>query len=163
MTWLGNQSGYVKQALLIIIVAVALNYLWEVTQAPLYLGFEDWRSVWWHCLVAASGDGILVWLIFVVGWITFKRFEWYVHPNSRALAVMLVTGLLIGIGIEWVAINKLSRWAYTADMPLLPGLDVGLVPVLQMLLLPPVIFRIAVRWTGRTAMNGRREQQPSPP
>ena len=67
MTWPGNQSGYVKQALLIFIVAVALNYLWEVAQAPLYVGLEDWRSVWWHCFVAALGDGILVWLIFVVG------------------------------------------------------------------------------------------------
>lgn len=159
MTWLGNQSGYVKQALLIFIVAVALNYLWEVAQAPLYLGFEDWNSVWWHCVVAALGDGILVWLIFVVGWITFKRFEWYVHPSGRALAVMLVAGLLIGVGIEWVAINKLGRWAYTVHMPLLPGLDVGLVPTLQMLLLPPVIFRIAAWWVGKECLNAEKHQQ----
>ena len=156
MTWLGNQRGYVKQVLLIFIVAVALNYLWEVAQAPLYLGFEDWNSVWWHCFVAALGDGILVWLIFVVGWTTFRRFDWYAHLNGRALAVMLVAGLVIGIGIEWVAIDKLGRWAYTADMPLLPGIDVGLVPVLQMLLLPPLLFRIAAQWSGRSAVNIQR-------
>lgn len=163
MTWPGDQSGYVKQALLVFIVAVALNYLWEVAQAPLYLGFEGWSSVWWHCFVAALGDGILVWLIFMIGWITFRCFEWYAHPGGRALAVMLVAGLLIGIGIEWVAINRLGRWAYTMDMPLLPGLNVGLVPVLQMLLLPPVIFRITARWTGRSARNSSREQQPAQP
>ncbi len=72
---------------------------------------------------------------------------------------MFVTGLIIGIGIEWVAVNMLGRWAYTVDMPILPGLDVGVVPVLQMLLLPPVIFRIAARWTSRSATNGSREQQ----
>lgn len=76
---------------------------------------------------------------------------------------MLVTGLLIGIGIEWVAINKFGRWAYTADMPLLPGLDVGLLPVLQMLLLPQVIFRVAARWTGRIAMNKGRKNQSAQP
>jgi len=155
VTWPGDKSAYLKQVLLIFIVAVALNYLWEVTQAPLYVGLENWSSVWWHCFVAALGDGVLVWLIFVIGWMTFRRFDWYAHPNGRALAVMLGAGLFIGIGIEWVAINKLGRWAYTVDMPLLPGLDVGLVPVLQMLVLPPVIFRIAARWTGRRAMNNR--------
>ncbi|SMP76382.1 hypothetical protein [Noviherbaspirillum suwonense] len=150
MTGFGNQSVYIKQVLLLFIIAVALNYLWEVAQAPLYAGLEDWNSVWRHCFVAALGDGILVWLIFVVGWLTFRRFDWYVQPNGQALAVMLAAGLSIGIGIEWMAVNMLGRWAYTVDMPLLPGLDVGLVPVVQMLLLPPLIFRIAAWWLAKS-------------
>ena len=149
MTWSGDKSAYVKQVLLIFIIAVALNYLWEVAQAPLYAGLEDWSSIWWHCFVAALGDGVLVWLIFLVGWITFRRFDWYVHPNGRTFAVMFLTSLFIGIGIEWMSVNLLGRWAYAVDMPLLSGLDVGLVPVLQMLLLPPVIFRIAARWRSQ--------------
>lgn len=159
MTGLGDKSAYLKQVLLIFIVAVALNYLWEVAQAPLYMGLEDWNSVWWRCFVAAFGDGILVWPIFVVGWLTFRRFDWYVQPNGQALAVMLVAGLAIGIGIEWMAVNMLGRWAYTVDMPLLPGLDVGLVPVLQMLLLPPLIFRIAAWWAGKECMNAEKHQR----
>ena len=149
MTWVGDQRVYVKQVLRLFIIAVTLNYFWEVAQAPLYLGFENWNSVWWHCFVAALGDGVLVCLIFLVGWITFRRFDWYAHPNSRTCTVMFVTGLVIGIGIEWVAVNMLGRWTYTVNMPLLSGLDVGLVPVLQMLLLPPVIFRIAARWRSQ--------------
>ena len=65
MKRLGDQSAYLKQVLLIFIVAVTLNYLWELAQAPLYVGLENWNSVWWHCFVAALGDGILVLLIFV--------------------------------------------------------------------------------------------------
>lgn len=34
-------------------------------------------------------------------------------------------------------------WAYGPRMPVVPGLQIGLVPVLQMLVLPPVIFRMA--------------------
>ena len=142
-------KSFLNQTLFLFTVAVALNYAWEVAQAPLYAGLEDWSSIWWHCFVAALGDGVLVWLIFLVGWITFRRFDWYASPNSRSLAVVLSTGLFIGIGIEWVAVNMLDRWAYTVNMPLLSGLDVGLVPVLQMLLLPPVIFRIAARWRSQ--------------
>jgi len=32
-----------------------------------------------------------------------------------------------------------------------PGLGVGLVPVAQMLVLPPLIFRAVARWQGRPA------------
>ena len=149
---------YIGEASALFLVAVGMNYVWEIAEAPLYVGFESYTSVWLHCFIASLGDGILVWLIFVVGWITFRRFDWYAHPNSRTLAVVFLTGLQIGIGIEWVAINMLGRWAYTVDMPLLPGLDVGLVPVLQMLLLPPVIFRIVAWWAGKECIYAEKHQ-----
>ena len=67
---------------------------------------------------------------------------------------MLMVGLVLGVTVEWLAVYVLHRWAYTARMPRVPGLDVGLVPVAQMLVLPPVIFRLVARWhhrmTGRT-------------
>lgn len=159
MTRLSDQCDYVKQVLLMFIVAVAMNYLWEVAQAPLYVGLEDWRSVWWHCLVAAMGDGILIWVIFVVGWVMFKRFDWYVQSSNKNRLLIFVAGLCIGIGIEWVAINILRRWSYTANMPLLPKFNVGLVPVLQMLLLPPLIFHITGRLMRKGSMTiGRRQR-----
>lgn len=46
-----------------------------------------------------------------------------------------------------VALNWLRRWAYTARMPLIPGLGLGLTPILQ-LLPPPLIFGIVGRWRG---------------
>jgi hypothetical protein len=141
-----------KQGLLVFIVGVALNYLWELAQAPLYAGLQDWGRVWWHCLVAALGDGLLIWLILVIGWLVFGRFEWYVFPSYSTLGVMLAAGLSIGIGVEWIALNILGRWAYAAAMPLLPGLNIGLVPVLQMLVLPPLIFHLASRWTSKGAV-----------
>ncbi|MGV8900438.1 MAG: hypothetical protein ACOH2B_14545 [Burkholderiaceae bacterium] len=124
-------------------ISVALNYAWEITQAPLYADMQDWGNVWWHCFVASLGDGILVLIIYAVGWAAFRRSDWYLHPSGQTYGLMLAIGLCIGFGVEWVAVYVLNRWAYTTSMPLIPGLDVGLVPVLQMLLLPPLIFRIA--------------------
>jgi hypothetical protein len=63
---------------------------------------------------------------------------------------MVGAGLVLGVTIEWVAVHILERWAYTARMPRVPGLNVGLVPVAQMLVLPPLIFRVVTRWWGRT-------------
>jgi hypothetical protein len=109
--------------------------------------------MWWHCFVASLGDGILIWIMFGIGWIVFRRPDWYVRPTIAVYALMLTVGLVIGAGIEWIAINVLNRWSYTASMPLVPWLDVGLVPVLQLLLLPPLTFLIAARWTGDHAMT----------
>ena len=140
---------FIRQIVAIFVIAVALNYVWEIAQASLYAGEENWGNTWWHCFVASLGDGILVWIIFACGWTAFRRFDWYLYPSGRAYGLMLATGLFIGFGIEWVALNLLNRWAYTISMPVVPGLNVGLVPILQMLVLPPLIFFLAGRWAAR--------------
>ena len=49
---------------MIFVVAVTLNYLWELGQSPLYAGTEPYGFVLWHCFAAALGDGLLVLLIY---------------------------------------------------------------------------------------------------
>ena len=135
----------------IFVVAVLANYLWELAQAPLYFGMESFRAVWWHCFVASLGDGLLVLGIFATGWVILRRHTWFVHPGVAGYGVMVAAGLVIGVTVEWVAVHIFARWMYTAWMPRVPGLAVGLVPVLQMLVLPPFIFHLVARWRGRTA------------
>ena len=62
---------------------------------------------------------------------------------------MAVTGLAMIIPIEWILMNRVEWWSYTADMYLVPGLAVGVSPVIQMLLLPPLIFWIVAIWRRR--------------
>src|SRR6266699_1654343 len=38
----------------IFVVAVLGNYPWELAQAPLYVGMESFRAVWWDCLGSAD-------------------------------------------------------------------------------------------------------------
>ena len=135
------------------VVAVFTNYLWELAQAPLYVGMEGFRAVAWHCFIASLGDGLLVLGIFVTGWIVLRRHRWFTHPGVAGYGVMVGTGLVMGVTVEWVAVHILVRWMYTAWMPRVPGLAVGLVPVLQMLLLPPLIFYVVARWHRRVAQR----------
>lgn len=126
----------------IFIVAVLLNYLWELAQAPLYVGLERYTAaVFWHCFVASLGDGFMVLLIVVAGRISLRRWDWFEHPGVPGYLVMFITGLTLAVLAESVAVHILGRWQYTVNMPTVPGLDVGLVPIAQMLLLPPLIFR----------------------
>jgi hypothetical protein len=105
--------------------------------------------MWWHCLVASLGDGVFVWVIYVIGWAVFGRPDWFERPYWSQYALMLTTGAAIAIVVEWVAAHLAHRWAYSAKMPVVPGLNIGLVPILQMLVLPPVIFRLLASWGNR--------------
>jgi hypothetical protein len=110
--------------------------------------------MWWHCLIASLGDGLLVLLIFAAGWTALHRQDWFVRPGVRGYVVMLAVGLMISVSIEWIAVHIMGRWAYTERMPLVPGLGVGIVPILQMLVLPPLIFWIAAAW-GRVSRSSQ--------
>ena len=133
---------------MVFIVAVMLNYLWELAQAPLYAGLERYNAgVIWHCFVASLGDGIMVLLIVAVGCFTLRQPDWFVRPGVRGYLIMITAGLVMAALAEWVALHILDRWEYTSSMPTLPVVDIGLVPISQMLILPPLIFRIVATWS----------------
>ncbi len=135
------------------VVAVLFNYGWELAQSGLFVPGEDRGNVWWHCFVASLGDGILIWVIHAVGWSVFRRQDWFERSGGAGYALTLVSGVLIAIAVEWVAVHVLHRWAYAASMPLVPGLRIGLVPVLQMLILPVAIFQVVAIWIRRRGVR----------
>ena len=127
----------------VFIVAVFVNYAWELAQGPLYVGMEDYNAgVFWHCFVASVGDGIMVLLIVAAGWIMLKRIDWFERPGIAGYVVMLTAGFLLALLVEWIGLHALRRWKYSERMPLVRGLRVGVAPIAQMLVLPPLIFRI---------------------
>ena len=129
---------------LVFIVAVLVNYAWELAQAPFYVGLERYSAgVFWHCFVASLGDGVMVFLILVVGWFTLRQPDWFVRPGVRGYLVMITLAVVLAVFVEWLGVWILKRWQYTERMPRLPELGIGLVPIAQMLFLPPLIFRIA--------------------
>ena len=135
-----------KRLIWAFIVAVLLNYLWELAQAPLYVGLESYSTgVLWHCFVASLGDGVMVLLIYLAGWIMLHRSDWFERPGVSGYVVMLSAGLVLALSVEWLGLRVLGRWRYTDRMPLLPGLGLGVVPIAQMLFLPPLIFRMVGR------------------
>ncbi len=142
-------AALVRMLSMLFAVAVAMNYPWELAQAPLFAGHENFAAIWWHCFVASLGDGVLVLLIYAVGWLAARRQNWFERPGARGYALMLVSGLTIAVAVEWVGVHVLQRWTYLPAMPLLPVIDIGIVPIVQMLVLPPLIFRIVAARASR--------------
>lgn len=60
-------------------------------------------------------------------------------------------GLAISIPLEWLMVHVFVRWTYTPQMPLIPGVRVGMTPVAQMLVLPPLVFCAVTMFLGRNA------------
>ncbi|MBC7380330.1 MAG: hypothetical protein H7346_23240 [Burkholderiaceae bacterium] len=113
---------------------------------PLYVGEGEWLAYAVHCFIPSLGDGVMVVLIYLLGLLVFRSPAWADRPRLKGYALMLGCGAVMSVVVEWGAVHILNRWSYTAAMPRWPGLDVGLVPVLQMLLLPPIAFRVTAWW-----------------
>ena len=127
------------------LVAVAVNFVWEIGQSPLFGPMGGWLSGSWRCFVASLGDGVIVLAIAAIGCLVFRRVEWFVRPGLAGYVLMGALGLAVAVAIE-IGARATGRWSYTDQMPLIPGVHVGLVPVLQMLVLPPLAFGSAARW-----------------
>ncbi len=125
----------------VFVLAVAVNYPWELAQAPLYEGMSDFSLALWHCLVASLGDGLLVLLIFGAGWAALRRSDWFVNPGRRGYLVMLAAGLAIALVVEWAAVH-------------VAGFNIGLAPIAQMLALPPLVFRAVAVSIRRGVRDG---------
>lgn len=127
----------------VFVLAVAVNYPWEMLQAPLYRMDTGSMPTWLHCFRASLGDGVLLLAILILGAWILGRLDWFHRPGLTGYAWMLTSGLCMAAAVEWMAVHVLNRWSYRPAMPLLPRLDIGLVPVAQMLVLPPAIFAVA--------------------
>lgn len=137
-----------RDAAVLFALAVALNYAWELAQTPFY-GDLEFPSALGHCFVAALGDGLLVLLLFAGVAAVIGSAEWYRHPSAWSYCALALLGLAVGFAVEWWGLHVARRWHYSDLMPVIPGTTIGAVPVLQMLLLPPVVYLIArrlVRW-----------------
>lgn len=128
----------------IFIWAVPLNFAWEMGQSPAYTGLPStlWRMVQ-ECGVHSLLDGLFVLGIFGGGALLFRGRDWILRPGLAGYFWMGTAGFFVSVVIELNAVYRLGTWGYAEAMPLIPGLGVGLLPVLQMLVLPPVIFSLA--------------------
>ena len=156
-----QQRRTIRSILVIYAIAVFFNYVWELAQSSLYVGTGNLRNIWWHCGIAAIGDGFLVLIIYMAGWLVFRDPYWFGKPGWRCYILIFVAGLVISSAIEFVAVRILKLWAYSSTMPRLPVFGVGLAPVAQMVVLPSLSFRAVAAWQARKSamMNKKRQRR----
>lgn len=128
-----------------------LNYPWEMLQAPLFqrVGSGDhWQQVK-VCTAAAVADALISLLSYGAASLVSRGRHWLLRPPAPTWLAYMVAGLVITVGAEVLATGPLGLWEYAADMPLIPIVNVGITPMLQWLILPPLIL-----WFARNQMIG---------
>ena len=137
------------------IIAFGLNWLWEMTQILAYAGIEErsWIKVLINCSLASVGDGLLTVGVYLVAAFMLGRLRW--DTNAAGLIiypVMAFFGAVSAIAIELIAL-KSGFWSYQELMPIVPVLQVGLLPFLQLTLLPAALWLAQWRHKQRTLIN----------
>ncbi len=127
-------------------LAVVVNYPWERVQSRLYVLPSGVEVEWWMCAAASVADGLMALLIFQIGRLGIGQRDWYLRPGTRGYVVLLLSGAIVSTVIEWSTIHVGQLWAYSPRMPVIPWLNIGLAPLAQMLVLPPLIFTLLAWW-----------------
>lgn len=137
--------------------ALLLNYPWEFIQIPF---FEQMPTLphgeaVLFCTRAALGDVLIALAAFWVVALARGDRGWLRRPDRRAVLGFVAVGLLVTVGLEWHATEVAGRWHYSELMPTVPLLGTGLLPLLQWLLLPPLVVWFARRQIrGQEALRG---------
>jgi len=136
-----------KHILVFFLVSFLLHLLWENLQAPLFEGFDSFGQHFPICFYATiTGDMLFTVIIYLVIALVHQDQYWvsklklYRHQATWILPV--VVGVLIAISFELWAIYVAERWTY-GSMPIIPILQIGLTPVLQMIFVPLLTIYIS--------------------
>ncbi len=123
------------------------NFLWEMLQVPWFMGMANSShgSVVWLCIQATGGDVLILLASFWFSSIVFGHRRWLLEGKRKPAITLLVAALLVTIVMEWLATGPLERWTYADSMPVIPLLGVGLAPLLQWIILPPLIMWLSHR------------------
>lgn len=120
--------------------ALLLNFAWEILQAPLFVGMAEMphAQVTMACLQATFGDAVIMLLAYGVVSVAVRSRTWILASKGWQLSLFVAIGVSITAGIEWLATRGywMASWNYLPTMPLVPGTDIGLVPLLQWVVLP---------------------------
>ncbi|MEO8144520.1 MAG: hypothetical protein ABI654_09930 [Betaproteobacteria bacterium] len=147
--WYADRDALRLIALRYLPLLVALNFAWETAQLPLYtLWIEGSPSFIAYSVVHCTrGDVLIGAAAIAVALIVTRaprlaRWRW----GPIALVTTLVSAGYTGLS-EWINTVAVPHWAYSELMPVVRafGVEIGLSPILQWLLLPPLALWFALR------------------
>jgi hypothetical protein len=125
--------------LLIIIVSLLTNFIWENFHSSFYKSYNTLLNKT-RFSICTLMDSIIVSLLYIGLAFILKDFFWIRDFRYKSVILAIIAGAVIAIIIEKLAL-LLNLWRYKEKMPKIPLLNVGLWPVLQLMILPvPTYF-----------------------
>lgn len=120
----------------VFLLAFLFNMVWETIHSLLYLHYKHGPIDILVLSRATLADAIIICLII---WLLYI---FSLLPKHSYLIVYI--GIAISVMIEWWALGS-GRWAYSNMMPMIPIINVGLTPVVQLGVLGRMVYRIVFK------------------
>jgi len=127
----------------------ALNLLWEIAQLPLYTLWDEGAPSFiayavLHCTLGDVAIGTLALLVALIATRARAVDTWRWRQVTLFLVIPAVGYTVLS---EWINTVARGSWVYTALMPVinLGGVEIGLTPLAQWLVIPPVALWLARR------------------
>ena len=134
-----DRKAFNKFIFTMIILALFLNFVWELFQIPLYQNpVYDFKHIAF-CALASLADVLMVLLLYFGLALIFKNSFWIEPLKLHRIAIVVLIG---GAGAILSEMRHLSlgSWTYNNSMPIIPFVNVGIAPVLQFMILPLLIY-----------------------
>ena len=135
----------------IVLFSFLLHFVWEFLQVPTYAGMADlahWEGIKF-CAAATLGDvGFALTAFWAASAVGTSR-QWIQDKRRAPLVAFIAVGIALTIAFEYYYTNVSLRWSYSEIMPLVPPLGTGLSPLLQWIIIPPLVV-----WLTRRHLQG---------
>ena len=134
----------------LLVFSFLLNLLWETIQAPLFI-FDQQSSalLLTGCLLFCSGvDAFMTLTSYCALSVVARSRYWFLTRRLSHWVSFVGIGLVLALASEYTAIHYRNLWQYSGRMPVIPDLDIGLTPILQWLILPPLVLILLTRACG---------------
>jgi len=125
----------------------ALNLLWEIAHLPLYTLWNEGSPAFIayavvHCTLGDVAIGTLALLVALIATRAHAVETWRWQRVALFLVIPAVGYTALS---EWINTIARGSWAYSALMPVvnLGGFEIGLSPLAQWLVIPPVALWLA--------------------
>ncbi len=147
-----NPIAFKRLIRIIMGLAFALNFLWEMAQMPLFKNMPlNWETTFF-CALASIADCIMVMILYLGFSLIYKNAFWFLQPSLLRVIFLITAGGLGAILAEKKHLF-LGNWAYSTYMPLVPVVDIGLSPLLQFMVLPLLIYYVASAIVGKNIID----------
>jgi len=136
---------FIKSILIITIVAFIFQLSWEYFQCGIFYALEEIGSKEHFLLMTSATLGDIMMTIVLYGLLALVNHDlnWYFKKwEIKEYVIITLYALFMSFYFEISALYT-GRWAYSNLMPLFPNTNIGLIPVIQLLLLFPLTFYIA--------------------
>lgn len=134
-----EKSGIIMRAGLWSALAFVLNLAWEIAHVRLYTLWvdADRLTIAWSLVHCTLGDVAIALTLFALAGIALRQTDWPLSSPWSGGAIVTVGAVAFTAWSEWYNVYQIGSWGYTASMPMILG--IGLSPLLQWLILPPLI------------------------